>query len=197
MANVTLAWTATVAQPRPKLHIGNPWWVLVIRTLAVLSVIALVNLSTVRFVVAGASMQPTFQPDQFLIVSRVHYLLSDPQRGDVAVFQDPKDASVDYIKRVIGLPGDTIELRGQRVYVNGTRLKEGYVVQPCSGDSCSDGIWQLGPDEYFMMGDNRNRSRDSRAFGPIQRDMLIGEVIVRYWPVPEIALIHQIGNSDV
>jgi signal peptidase I len=90
--------------------------------LLVAAIYALVNLSTVRFMVEGPSMEPTFHSDQFLIVSRVHYLFGDPQRGDIVVFHAPGNPDEDYIKRLIGLPGETIEFSGQDVYINGQRL---------------------------------------------------------------------------
>ncbi len=143
---------------------------------------ALVNLATARFVVDGPSMQPNFYTGQFLIVSRANYLLAEPQRGQIVVFQYPKDPTQDYIKRVIGLPGDTIEIRDTQVYVNGAMLDEPYINEPCDARHCPDRTWIIGEDEYFVMGDNRNHSSDSRVFGPVPRQNLIGEALVRYWP---------------
>ena len=128
----------------------------------------LVNLASARFVVDGPSMQPNFATGQFVIVSRVNYLLTDPQRGDVVVFQYPGDPQQDYIKRVIGLPGDTVEIRDTQVYVNGERAERTVhqrAVQRQSPAATTPG--HLGGDQFFMMGDNRNHSSDSRVFGPV------------------------------
>ncbi len=156
-------------------------------------VYTLVNLATVRFYIEGPSMQPNFHQEQFLIVSRMHYLLGNPQRGDIIVFDPPgDDTSANnplLIKRVIGTPGDVIEIQQGQVYINGTALNEPYIFEPCTTQSCDDSRWELGANEYFMMGDNRNNSRDSRAFGPIVRERIIGEAIIRYWPLTDIGIV--------
>lgn len=177
--------TSTASLPRPKLR----RWGFIRETLELLiliaSVYALVNLASVRFIVQGPSMQPNFQDGNFLVVSRVNYLLGEPEYGDIAVFHFPNGPEQDYIKRVIGLPGDTVEIRDTFVYVNGQQLNEPYINEPCRPENCRDALWELGPDEYFMMGDNRNHSSDSRSFGSVNRKYLVGEVIVRYWPPAE------------
>jgi signal peptidase I len=142
----------------------------------------LVNLASARFVVEGRSMYPNFDNDQFIIVSRVNYMLAEPKRGEIVVFEYPNDPRQDYIKRVIGLPGDTVEIRDTQVYVNGKMLNEPYINEPCTPSSCADNAWTLGPDQFFVMGDNRNHSSDSRAFGPVERHFIVGEALVRYWP---------------
>lgn len=158
------------------------------------SIYALVNLATVRFIVQGPSMEPTFHNDQFLIVSRVNYLLGEPERGDIVVFHFPGNPEDDYIKRMIGLPGDTVEMRNQTVYVNGESLTERYINEPCNARSCPDNRWELGDGEYFLMGDNRNRSSDSRRFSePVRREHIVGEVIIRYWPPSDWGLVSQVG----
>lgn len=149
----------------------------------------LVNLASARFIVDGPSMEPNFATGQFVLVSRVNYLIGEPQRGDVVVFKYPNDPREDYIKRVIGTPGDTVEIRDMLVYVNGAQLDEPYINEPCTPSSCRDQSWELGADEYFVMGDNRNHSSDSRAFGTVQRDLLIGEALIRYWPPQDWGII--------
>lgn len=159
---------------------------------------ALVNLASVRFIVQGPSMEPTFYDNQFLIVSRINYLLGEPQRGDIVVFHAPDNPTEDYIKRMIALPGDLVEFRSQQVYVNGEPVNEPYINEPCNPVNCPDVSYTLGEDEYFVMGDNRNRSQDSRRFmplgEPVRRGNLVGEVLVRYWPPSDWALTHQIGK---
>jgi signal peptidase I len=157
------------------------------------AIYALVNLSTVRFVVRGSSMEPTFQDDQLLLISRMNYLLADPQRGDIVVFHYPNAPSEDYIKRIIGLPGETVEIRETFVYVNGVKLDEPYINEPCTQYSCPDKILELGADEYFVMGDNRNRSSDSRSFNAVKRQFFVGEVVIRYWPPPNWGIVDSIN----
>lgn len=133
---------------------------------------------------------------QRLIISRVHYMLANPQRGDIVVFNSPEADSDDpsLIKRVIGLPGELVEIRDREVYINGVKLDEPYIKEPCTY-SCRDRQWQLGDDEYFVMGDNRNVSNDSRKFGAIKHSAIIGEALFRYWPLHAIGFIHQINAN--
>jgi len=150
---------------------------------------ALVNLASARFVVDGPSMQPNFATGQFVIVSRVNYLLTDPQRGDVVVFHYPNDPTQDYIKRVIGLPGDIVEIRDTHVYVNGNELTEPYINEPCTPNTCRNNRWSLSGDQFFVMGDNRNHSSDSRFFGPVERHFIVGKALIRYWPPQDWGII--------
>lgn len=165
----------------------------------VAAIYALVNLASVRFIVEGPSMQPNFETGQVLVVSRVNYLLGDPQRGEIIVFNPPGQSPEDppYIKRVIGLPGETVEIRDTNVYINGVKLEEPYINEPCSEDRCPDKTWELGANEYFMMGDNRNHSSDSRVFStPVTRDRIIGEALIRYWPPEDWALVSHIRYPE-
>ncbi len=181
--------------PRPRLKRSGFLREILDLIVLVGAIYALVNLATVRFVVDGPSMEPSFYNSQFLIVSRVSYLVSDPQRGDVVVFHYPGNTQEDYIKRVIGLPGDTVELRDAEVYINGERLEEPYINEACRPERCRDNAWELGPDEFFVMGDNRNRSQDSRDFGPVLREYVVGQVFVRYWPPADWGLVGGISYS--
>lgn len=181
--------------PRPNLQQFSIFREILDLIILIGAIYALVNLSTVRFVVQGPSMEPTFQDDQFLIVSRVNYLLGQPQRGDVVVFHYPEDPEEDYIKRVIGLPNETVEIRDTEVYIDGQLLEEPYINEPCSPSRCENETVTLEKDEYFVMGDNRNRSRDSREFGPVDREYLVGEVLIRYWPPPDWGVVSRINYS--
>jgi len=188
--------TAIFARPELKLHgFGRE----IIETIILIGAIyALVNLATVRFIVEGPSMQPNFHTGQVLVVSRVNYLLGNPQRGDIVVF-NPPDVGPDeppYIKRVIGIPGDHVEIRDTLVYVNGVQLNEPYINEPCTKGSCPDKDWTLGPNEYIMMGDNRNHSRDSRAFNTVTRERIIGQAFIRYWPPSDWGIVSHIAFPD-
>jgi signal peptidase I len=176
--------TSTQLRVRPTLH--RPGFLReIIDTLVLIGAIyALVNLATVRFFIDGPSMQPNFHAGEFLVVSRLSYLMGEPEKGDVVVFNAPGARPDDppLIKRLIGMPGDTVEIRDTQVYVNGALLDEPYINEPCSQSMCRDAAWELGSNEYFFMGDNRNNSRDSRRFGPVVREQVVGEALVRYWP---------------
>jgi signal peptidase I len=139
---------------------------------------AAVNLTTGRFRVEGDSMQPTLHPDQYVLVDKVSYRIGDPQRGDVVVFQYPLATERDFIKRVIGLPGEAVSVANGAININGQPLNEPYIAAPPAYTN----TWVLGPDEYFVLGDNRNNSSDSHNWGPLKRQYLIGRAIAVYWP---------------
>ncbi|HHH41422.1 MAG TPA: signal peptidase I, partial [Chloroflexi bacterium] len=122
-----------------------------------------VNALTGRFQVRGSSMEPSLHSGQYLIVSKLSYRLGEPQRGDIVVFEPPNGTGEDYIKRIIGLPGERVEARDGAIWINGYRLEEPYVASPVP----YTGSWQLGPDEYFVLGDNRANSSDSHSWGPL------------------------------
>jgi len=164
--------------------------------LLIAAIYAFVNLATARFVVDGDSMLPNFETDQFIIVSRLSYVLGDPERGDVVVFHYPEDPERDFIKRVIGLPGETVTIWGGRVYIDGKLLDEPYIEDQYRDTFCNNRYrelgeceWVVGEDEYFVLGDNRNRSKDSEDFGPVNRKFIVGRAFVRYWPVQDWGLI--------
>jgi signal peptidase I len=141
-----------------------------------------------RYVVDGASMEPNFHTSERVIVDRISMLVSGPSRGDVIVLDSPTTPDELLIKRVIGLPNETIVIRSGRVFVDGTELDEPYVLSYCTSRSC-DGEWQLGSDEYFVLGDNRSRSLDSHSFGPVKRSTIKGIARVSYWPLYDMGLI--------
>jgi signal peptidase I len=169
----------------------------IIETLALVAAIyALVNLASARFIVEGPSMEPNFETGQFLIVSRVHYMIGNPSRGDIVVFHYPNNPEQDYIKRVIGLPGETVEIRDTLVYINGEPLDEPYINEPCEPSLCRDMTRELAAGEYFVMGDNRNHSSDSRSFGPVDQRFIVGEALLRYWPPADWGLLTHLGYDS-
>jgi signal peptidase I len=156
-------------------------------------VYTLVNLATVRFFIEGPSMQPSFYEGQYILVSRVHYLLGEPARGDIVVIDPPGDDGMPneplLIKRLIGLPGETLALREGVLYIDGVAFDEPYIRETCTTVTCTDRTWEIPPGAYFFMGDNRNNSRDSRAFGTVERRRIIGEAVIRYWPPTDWELV--------
>ncbi len=136
------------------------------------------------FIVSGSSMYPTFQNGQYLIIDELSYHFEQPQRDDVIVFRYPKDPSEFFIKRVIGLPNETVKILNGNVYIvnNGQtqELSEPYVINQGNGP---DMTMTLGPNQYFVMGDNRPQSSDSRIWGPVPRANITGHVVLRLLPL--------------
>lgn len=143
------------------------------------------------FIVSGASMDPTFKSGQYLIVDEISYRLNDPMRGDVAIFKYPENPKQFFIKRVIGLPGDTITIGNNgAVSIKDTAgnmflLDEPYIVFK-KNDAISRTV---GADEYFMMGDNRAGSFDSRMWGPVKKELLIGRALIRLFPFSTMSVL--------
>lgn len=154
-------------------------------------VFLIVNAATGRFLIRSVSMQPNLFEDERVIVDKVSYLFHPPQRGDIVVIDRPEDQE-DLIKRVIGLPGETIEINGGIVYIDGRRLNELYI-NPSLDDISSR---RLDVDEYFVMGDNRGNSKDSRVFGPIHRDSIVGRAWIIYWPPANWGFVPQPVYAD-
>jgi signal peptidase I len=189
--------------PRPRLRRPGFWRELLNSVFFVVAALILSEMSFPRSSIDGPSMQPTLWAGNHLLINRVAYLLADPQPGEIAVFDAPDAKEELLIKRVIGVPGDTIEIQVQTVFNpttgleernvlvmrNGVVLDEPYFVnRPCN--NCRDRVWTLGEDEYFLMGDNRNHSNDSRAFGPVHREAIVGRAIFRYWPPEQLGTLN-------
>jgi signal peptidase I len=121
-----------------------------------------------------------------LIVSKAAYFFSDPQRGDIIIVHPPIDPQKEYVKRLIGLPGDTIEIKNKLVYVNGVALNEPYIKET---PYYTMGSFRVPDDSYFVMGDNRNNSFDSHYGWTVTREDIVGEVWLRYWPFTGWGLI--------
>jgi len=144
-----------------------------------------INAVSARVRVENVSMEPTLLPGEFLLVNRVAYKIGTPQIGDVIVFHAPGADDLDYIKRLIGLPGDTIHIDGGIVYVNGQALYETYIA-----DSPNyTGTWEVPESQLFVLGDNRNNSSDSHLWGFISEDAVVGKALLIYWPLDEVSLL--------
>ena len=144
------------------------------------------------FIVRGASMEPIFENGEYLIVDQLTYRFEEPERGDVIIMRYPKDPNVFFIKRIIGLPNETVELQGKRVIIRRGVNEESLTLDESfiSPDRMRDeyGTYALGADEYFVMGDNRTESSDSRSWGSLPRDNIIGRPFVRLFPPTRIDL---------
>jgi signal peptidase I len=192
------------------LGIGRLLWEMIKAFLLAVVVIIPVRVFLFQpFFVQGSSMEPNFEDGQYLVVSEFGYKetdlnLSDNfhfavnpfriiERQDVAVFRYPKNPSQFFIKRIIGLPGETVEIRQGKVIIYNTEQQKGFVLDESA--YLSAGAFNsdmpkvtLGDDEYFVMGDNRMYSYDSRSIGPIKKDKIIGRVLLRAWPVERFSL---------
>ncbi len=139
--------------------------------------------------VEGTSMMPSLVNQERIFINKFVYRFSPVQRGDTVVFQFPQDPSKSYIKRVIGMPGDTVEVISGTVFVNGQPLNEPYVPEEMR-DVHSAGRVTLKSDEYYVMGDHRNSSNDSRNWGPVKRSYIYGKAVFVYWPLDRLGLLH-------
>jgi signal peptidase I len=143
------------------------------------------------YLVDGRSMDPTFATGDYLIVDKLSYELGTPKRNTVVVFKYPNDTSKSFIKRIIGLPGETVEENGNAVTIinkdnpKGFTIDESYVVHEAPGNFKIT----LGDDEYFVMGDNRAESFDSRSWGPLQEKYILGKPVLRLWPLSELGFL--------
>jgi signal peptidase I len=162
----------------------------------VLAVILYVGISfAVQAVhVEGLSMYATLDDNDYLIANKIDYRLHAPQRGDIIILRPPTDNSKDFIKRVIALPGEKLLIRDGIVYINGHKLDEPYLPEEWTTfnnwpNDGTDGK-VMGSNQYFVMGDNRNKSQDSRIFGPIGRDRIDGRAWFRIWPLAHFGSIY-------
>lgn len=152
------------------------------KTIAIALILALLirQFLVASFTVEGHSMEPTLHDGERLLVYKLGYRFGEPERGDIIVFRYPLDPSRDFIKRVIGLPGDTIEIRNGEVYINGERVEEPYRANNSFGNH---GPVTVGEGQVYVLGDNRGNSHDSRVFGPVPEEFIIGEAVAVFWPL--------------
>ncbi len=186
-ADYALSTGEAVAEPVAESNQPPVAWML-LRELVETIVLSLVIFLLIRMVVQNYrieshSMQPNFAEGQFILVNKLAYRFGQPERGQVVVFHNPQNTDEDYIKRIIGLPGDTVSMQGETVYINGEPLQQPYVTEPLPPG------YQFGPlevpaDSIFVMGDNRPNSRDSRYpdVGSIPEELIVGKAWFRVWP---------------
>ncbi|HUM36822.1 MAG TPA: signal peptidase I [Anaerolineae bacterium] len=155
----------------------------------------IINTFTGRYQVLSVSMEPTLHEGQYLLISKASYWFHEPERGDILVVKplNGDKNSIPLIKRLIGLPGDTVEARDGRIWINGVAINETYV----SGPLAYADRWTLGPDEYFLLGDNRNNSSDSHSWGPLPRENIIGKAVFRYWPLELFGTFPQYAFAEL
>jgi signal peptidase I len=152
----------------------------------------LVNLLTARIRVEGSSMEPSLHDGEFVVVNRLAYRWNPPERGDIVVFRFPLNPTRRFIKRIIALPGDVVQVSDGRVYVNGLAQDEPYT----AAAPRYTGEWRLAEGEVFVLGDNRNNSEDSHEWGPLPMQNIIGKAVLVYWPIGEIGVIPHIVSAS-
>ena len=160
----------------------------IVETIALTLIIFLVIRFAIQsYRVEGVSMQPGLHDNEYVLVNKIAYLFHAPERGDVIVFHFPLDTSKDFIKRVIGLPGDTITVDSTSVRVDGVLLNEPYISERANPQGQR---WAVPLNSYFVMGDNRPASDDSRDWGYVPRDDVVGKAVIVYWPLWNWELIN-------
>lgn len=166
------------------------WEIIRFALLAIAIVIPLRIFIAQPFVVSGESMYPTFENKDYLIVDQVTYKFQDPERGDVIIFRYPKDPSRFFIKRIIALPGETIEFNKSDVIIKNHESPEGFVLDEPYVREHIPGLEPitLDGDEYYVMGDNRRESSDSRIWGPLPKNFLVGRALLRLFPYKHAAI---------
>jgi signal peptidase I len=168
-----------------------------IRDILITVVIAVViflglQLTIGAFEVFGTSMVPNILPSDYILADKVSYHFRNPERGEIIILNSPQQSEKDLIKRVIGLPGDTVEIKGKRVYINDVAINEPYLNEPIKYDYAK----QVVPENsYFVLGDNRNVSADSHSGWFLTKDDIIGKAMVVYWPVSRMKIVEHYDYS--
>ncbi len=160
--------------------------------LLTLIIFLVINAATGRFEVRGSSMEPALHDGQYLVISKLVYWIHPPERGDIIVFHPPNNLTEDYIKRVVGLPGEEIEIRHGAIWVAGALLEEPYIANP----GFYSGSWTLAEGEHFVLGDNRSNSSDSHSWGVLPEENVVGKAWLCYWPPEKWGLVAHHAFSE-
>jgi signal peptidase I len=167
----------------------------VITVLIAVAVFACLRLTVQSYTVVMSSMQPNFQDGECIMVNKLSYRSSGPQRGDVIIFDPPFDSEYPFIKRVIGLPGDTVEINDGKVSINGTPLEEDEYIAAQPNYTMS--VQEVPENEYFVLGDNRNHSNDSHSGWTVPRDNIIGKAWFTYWPPSKLGVVEHYSYPEL
>ncbi len=171
----------------------NPFWEILRFTLIAIIVVLPIRWYIAQpFIVSGASMEQTFHNNEYLIVDQLTYRFRDPERGEVIIFRYPHDPSKYFIKRVIGLPGETVSIENNTITIINEKNPDGLILEePYIGNVVTDGNQSitLAENEYFVMGDNRDHSSDSRSWGALEEDKIVGRAWLRLFPPTELSFL--------
>lgn len=171
---------------------GQSFWEIARFAIVAIAIVVPIRIFIAQpFIVSGSSMFPTFKDGQYLVVDEISYRLGNPQRDDVVVFRYPLDTSKFFIKRIIGLPDETVKIDGSDITIINKEHPDGFKLdQPfVQNKSSNEMIYALKDNEYFVMGDNRSASSDSRYWGPVPRKLMIGRAFLRLLPVNAISVM--------
>lgn len=145
-----------------------------------------IDFCVARVRVENVSMETSFTEGELLMVNRLNYKFNEPERGDVVIFKAPTEPNKDYIKRMIGLPGDQILIKEGKLFINGNEIQEPWVHEQMA----YEGEWTVPENAYFVLGDNRNHSSDSHSWGFVPRENLVGDAFFCYWPLNHIRVVN-------
>lgn len=177
--------TAVAPEPVKKNSFWRSLWEIVETLLLALILYFAIDAVFARVRVENISMEPTLMPGDVLVVNKVAYKFGNYHTGDIVVFHNPNNESEDYIKRLIGTPGDTVAVHGGQVAVNGVVLNENYIAAVPN----YEGDWIVTPGSVFVLGDNRNQSSDSHEWGVVPLKEIVGKALVIYWPMNAMKII--------
>lgn len=165
-----------------------------ITILIAVAVFVCLRLTVQSYTVVMSSMEPNFQEGECIMVNKVCYRSSGPQRGEVIVFDPSFDSEYPFIKRVIGLPGETVEIKDGKVSINGTPLNEEYIMAP---PNYTMPVTEVPENEYFVLGDNRNNSTDSSKGWTVPQDNIIGKAWLTYWPPSKLGIVKHYSYPEL
>lgn len=167
-------------------YLLDVWEILETLLIASVAIFLIYKYIAQPFVVEGASMQPNFYSGDYLLVDEVTYRFEKPERGQIIVFHNPQDTKEFFIKRIVGLPGDKVVVGNGTIYVNGRQINQNYL--PAGMTTPGNETVVLGSGQYFVVGDNRIVSYDSRSWGPLNGNLIVGMVRLRFWPLNELKI---------
>lgn len=170
---------------------ASVWEIVKFAFIALIIVIPIRTFIAQPFVVSGASMFPTFHNGDYLIVDELSYRLNDPKRYDVVIFKYPKDTSKFFVKRIIGLPNEIVEINKNEIIIKNENNQEGFVLDQSfiENNTQEKMTFELAQDEYFVMGDNRIASSDSRYWGAVKKDLIVGKAFIRLLPINKASIL--------
>jgi signal peptidase I len=182
----------TSASSTPQKEKKEGFWDLIkFAILALLIVVPIRTFIAQPFIVSGSSMVPTFENNDYLIVDELSYRINEPHRGDVVIFKWPKDTTKYFIKRIIGLPGETVKIAGNTIIIKNKDNPDGFILnEPYVKNKSNDEMEVTLPEnQFFVMGDNRSGSADSRAWGTLPRSLMVGKAFLRLFPFTSLTVL--------
>ncbi len=187
-------------EQKPHRFLKDTWEIVKVLIISLAIVLPIRYFIVQPFIVRGQSMEPNFHERDYLIIDEFSYYFRQPERGEVVVFRYPRDPSQFFIKRIVGLPGEKVEIQNGRIKIINKEFPNGFVLQesylsPPNHPSHPDELISLTPTHYFVMGDNRDASSDSREWGPLDRGFMVGRVVLRAWPLEKFGTFSPVPTT--